>query len=40
MESAAALKMDSQAGVCYMNFGVDGNPCVACTFPGERPFAF
>jgi hypothetical protein len=40
MESAAAVRMDSKAVVCYMNFGVGDHLCVASAFPEEHRLAF
>jgi hypothetical protein len=40
MEKHVAVKMDSQAGVCYMNFGVGWHSFAEFAFPGEHPFAF
>ena len=40
MENLLRVKMDSQAGVCYMNFGVRGHPFAWSIFPEERRLAF
>jgi hypothetical protein len=40
MENHVRVRMDSKAGVCYMNFGVGDDLCVASTFPEEHWLAF
>ena len=40
MENGVLVKMDSQAGVCYMNFGVCGHRFAEIAFPGEHWLAF
>lgn len=40
MESKSAERMDSKAGVCYMNFGVSGHLFACSAFPEEHRLAF
>ena len=40
MENHFLVKMDSQAGVCYMNFGVDGYTYAESIFSEESRLAF
>jgi hypothetical protein len=40
MENHARVRMDSNAIVCYMNFGVDARVCTASSFPEEHWLAF
>ena len=40
MENQYSVKMDSKAGVCYMNFGVRGQLCAVSAFPEELRLAF
>jgi len=40
MENRARVRMDSKAGVCYMNFGVRGHLFACSAFPEEHRLAF
>jgi hypothetical protein len=40
MENSRWVRMDSQAVVCYMNFGVGGHSCAESTFAEEHRLAF
>ena len=40
MENPIGVKMDSKAGVCYMNFGVRGHSFACSAFPEEHRLAF
>jgi len=40
MENPGRPKVDSQAGVCYMNFGVRGEISMGSAFLEERRLAF
>jgi hypothetical protein len=40
MENHVLVRMDSKAGVCYMNFGVSGDSFAVSTLPKEHRLAF
>ncbi len=40
MENPILVRMDSNPGVCYMNFGVRGQSIACSAFPEEHRLAF